>query len=162
MLAIYALKLNCQNEREQHSAVYDLLYRILETDYGYPKSKIKLCKTNSGKPYCEDLPLEFSLCHTDGLLLVAISDVPCGVDAEKSDRVISSGVARRFLKQDTATVSDWTRYESIAKMYGCGIPYRAEDFHDLTCYTHIYNDVIGYTVCCASEIDSFPQRIILL
>lgn len=160
MVAIYASFDDSQNHREQHDRLYKLLYEVLQRYYGYPMDKIQLCKTEDGKPYCKDSSLQFSLCHTDGLSLVAISDFPCGIDAEKSDRVVSDRVAGRFLKREAATVLDWTRYESIGKLIGCGIPYDPSLMQSY--HTRVYNQIEGYTVCCASFREDFPQDIIIL
>ena len=162
MVAIYAALTEQNNYNAQHIAVYELLYRVLDSFYGYPKCQLTLCRTTEGKPYCKNLPLQFSLCHTDGLILVAVSDLPCGIDAEKSDRVISDAVARRFLKLDSATIKDWTRYESVGKMIGCGVPYDPEELDLSSCYSRIYSEPIGYTVCCASSANDFPNQIIIL
>ena len=43
-------------------------------------------KKESGAPSCDDYYL--SVTHTDGVVMLALSDKPVGIDAEKSDRKV--------------------------------------------------------------------------
>lgn len=69
-----------------------------------------ISKTNKGAPVCENGYVSFS--HTEGLTLMAFSDVPVGIDVEKEGRKVPSQMK---------DVKNWTAYEAKCKMSGEGI-----------------------------------------
>ena len=80
-------------------------------------------RTANGKPYTDGA--EFSLSHTEGLTVCAVSDSPVGADCEKvrsiknKERILS-----RFTKLETENITDkeffaqWTIFESRVKLFG--------------------------------------------
>ena len=90
---------------------------------------LRFTKNANGKWVCPDF--EFSISHTDGLVAVAISRLPVGVDAELI-RPLRTELAERILTQDELVVLStlgedertlylfdrWVRKESIFKMNG--------------------------------------------
>lgn len=147
----------CDYER-LHRAAYDLLYFVLARDFHLKKEDLVLLKTAEGKPYFRDVPIHFSVSHTEGLVVVAIGKNEVGVDAEKSTRILKSSVAARFLHKESAAIGDWVSYESIGKLFGCGIPYTSNEIVE-NYYTKMYSDVSGYVICCATEEDAFLDSI---
>ena len=101
---------------------------------GVPLEKIKLFRTPKGKPYAEDLPLQFSISHTDGWVAVAFHEQPIGIDIERV-RPIRQGVPRRVCtprelalleqtppeEQTTRFFELWTAKEAYFKCIGTGI-----------------------------------------
>ena len=51
-------------------------------------------------------------------------------------------------------MGDWTRYESIGKLFGFGIPY-AEEQMTTPVFTKIIREIEGYVLCCASFDENF-------
>ena len=87
------------------------------------KDSFNVKRTENGKPYTEGV--EFSLSHTDGLTVCAVSDNPVGVDCEKVRSVSNKEkIISRFLNETVKTISDeeffqkWTAFESRVKCYG--------------------------------------------
>ncbi len=88
------------------------------------KSDFDIKRTENGKPYVND-NIFFSLSHTDGLTICAVSDNNVGADAEKirpmknKEKILS-----RYIKKDGEKISDkeffeqWTRFESRVKFFG--------------------------------------------
>lgn len=54
-----------------------------------------LLRTSAGKPYFTDLPIRFSLSHSEEKVILAVSDREIGADIQRM-RPISLGVAKRF------------------------------------------------------------------
>ena len=87
------------------------------------KSDFEIKKTQNGKPYTNGL--FFSLSHTDGLTVCAVSDKNIGIDAEKI-RPVKNGerIIKRFLGKceknltDKAFLCNWTQFESRVKFFG--------------------------------------------
>ena len=87
------------------------------------KSDFEIKKTPSGKPYTNGL--FFSLSHTDGLTVCAVSDRNIGIDTEKI-RPVKNGerIIKRFLGKceknltDEAFLCMWTQFESRVKYFG--------------------------------------------
>ena len=87
------------------------------------KDNFQINRTENGKPYTDGV--EFSLSHTDGLTVCAVSDTLVGVDCEKvrcinnKERMVS-----RFLNETVENISDeeffrkWTAFESRVKYFG--------------------------------------------
>ena len=87
------------------------------------KSDFIIKRTKNGKPYTDGL--YFSLSHTKGLTICAVSDSEVGIDAEKL-RPVRNGerIVKRFLGKceknltDEAMLCIWTQFESKIKFFG--------------------------------------------
>lgn len=101
-------------------------------------------KTEAGKPYVKDLPVEFNISHSGDVVVCAVDDKPVGIDIEKI-RPIDLTVAKRictdeelvYLFNHTPTEHDfvyttnheiltrffelWTAKEAYGKCIGVGI-----------------------------------------
>ena len=87
------------------------------------EDKFVINRTENGKPYTNGV--EFSISHTDGLTVCAVSDNPVGVDCEKVRAVNSKErILARFTKEMSENISDkeflrkWTAFESRIKYFG--------------------------------------------
>ena len=158
MVRIYASFAPFCSYEQLHEAAYDLLYFVLARDYHLQREDLVLLKAEDGKPYFQNVPICFSLSHTKGLVAVAVCDTEVGIDAESAARVLKSAVATRFLHKEGADIGDWVAYESIGKLFGCGIPHDARRISE-TYYVKKYFDVSGYIVGCAALCDCFPDTI---
>lgn len=75
----------------------------------------------SGKPYFPDAPeLCFSLSHTHGAVLAALSDRPVGADLERL-RTPPPRLARRFGLEGEDFFRSWVRREARGKRTGEGV-----------------------------------------
>ena len=119
-----------------------------------------------GKPYFPEYPdLHFSLSHTKGAALAAISRFPIGVDVE-FHRSVRKNTERRLLETphgDLTLFELWTLRESWFKLTGKGdlrsIPIARENgvitlpepSNGIFC--RLYDDIPGCSaaVCCAGE-----------
>ncbi len=82
-----------------------------------------------GKPYIEGKPeINFNISHTDGLLVIAVSDYSVGVDAEKI-REVDMRIKKRFTKAEAEYIGEstirffeiWTKKEAFLKQEGVGL-----------------------------------------
>jgi 4'-phosphopantetheinyl transferase len=103
------------------------------------------CGAEHGRPYVRDAPLDFSVSHTKGWLLVAVvADGKVGVDVEVvtaaraadelARQVLGPAEQERFLllprsERAAAFIRAWTRKEAAVKLTGHGIaaPFRHLD-----------------------------------
>ena len=67
-------------------------------------------RTEKGAPTCKNYGI--SATHTDGVILLALADVPVGIDVERADRKVPDSMR---------SVYNWTAYEAKRKMTGEGI-----------------------------------------
>ena len=131
-----------ENDRRDFSAAHDLLRRALSRYADKSPSDWRFATNDYGKPSLENVdlkgrPLSFSLSHTSGCVVCAItSDVQIGVDVERVDhsRPVQEIADRYFAKEEAAWLrrcSDdqrnvrfvelWTLKEAFLKAIGVGV-----------------------------------------
>jgi 4'-phosphopantetheinyl transferase len=96
-----------------------------------------------GKPYLEDLTLQFNVSHSNDLAVYAlIKNHPIGVDIEKIENKFSEGVARRYFHPEEYTrlialpmeahaaefYRIWARKEALIKALGEGLHFTLNSF----------------------------------
>ena len=109
--------------------VWKLLEKVVTERLRLNFDNLKFTKTDNGQWVCPDL--HFSLSHADGLLCVAVSDEPIGVDVEAVKRIrpeiearILTDREREFIRSATGEERDkyllesWVKKESIFKKNG--------------------------------------------
>ena len=111
---------------------------------GISAESIVFEKTETGKPYAKDLPVEFNISHSGDMVACTVDDKPVGIDIEKI-RPIDITVAKRICtddellylfghkptEQDYAYTTDtkilirffelWTAKEAYGKCTGTGM-----------------------------------------
>lgn len=112
------IRMTVRAARQQSILAYSLLQLALREDY-----QIKLpdiAWTAQGKPYFpERRDLFFNLSHTDGAVLVGLSEREIGVDMEK-DREAPVRL-RKLLQAEDSFFSQWVRWEACAKCLGVSV-----------------------------------------
>lgn len=81
--------------RTKNERVYEKLKSLL------PEHS-EITRTENGKPYTDDI--HFSITHTGGIALIAISDRPVGVDAEIVRERDFLSVLKRFTPREQAEI----------------------------------------------------------
>ncbi|SDB18558.1 4'-phosphopantetheinyl transferase family protein [Eubacterium oxidoreducens] len=94
--------------------------------------EVEIAKTQSGQPYLEAFPqLHVSISHTDGMIGVAISEEPIGIDVQKVRKIRDSLLNRTLSPKEQCIVRErecpeksfsmlWAMKEAIVKMHGTG------------------------------------------
>lgn len=123
--------LECKNEnaRREKYLVWKLLEQAIKIATNLDFANLEFAKTTNGKWICPDL--HFSLSHTDGVVCVAVSDLPIGVDVEAvkdirpvlADKILTE--RERVIMESMPTekmgrflLDAWVKKESIFKMRG--------------------------------------------
>ena len=118
----------CASEKRklERFCVWKLLEYALERTFGKKMKKLVFAKTYCGKWVCEGY--EFSLSHSHGVVAVAVSRKPVGVDIEL-DHQMKEGIEKKILsdvefaefegvdkdKQNDYLLTKWTQKESVFK-----------------------------------------------
>ena len=115
-------RLKQPEKRREPLCAYLLLRLALRERYGW-RDLPRIAVTSLGKPWFPDRPeVHFSLSHTAGAVLVALSDRPVGADIERI-RPVSQRAMRRLADAATERVffESWVRREALAKRSGAGV-----------------------------------------
>lgn len=109
---------------------------ILAHHAGIPAANICFAYGTAGKPAAPDLEIEFNVSHAHDLMLVAVSDLPVGVDVEYTTAIHElMDVARDHFSRDEMRQLNalpmneriavfyriWTRKEALVKAVGDGL-----------------------------------------
>lgn len=138
--------------KNAHEAELEMLEDALKKHFGLNLSELEIIKTEHGKPcFLQGYP-HFNFSNSGNYAACALSDVPVGVDIEV-ERDVSDAVTDRFLGGVRGTKRErtalWTRYESMGKCTGTGIP------HDLSEEAFVFTDAfigdLSVSVCTKSE-----------
>lgn len=125
-----------------------------------------IAKTPEGKPYFPSLPdFHFSISHSKGLVVAAVSDKPIGADCERIDKIRPHALRRSFTAEEQLYAASperfyevWTRKEAYFKFLGTGITEDFSRFNSLSASNIASFTVKGYAVsvcgdgCNACEI----------
>lgn len=119
-----------EKDRTLSVLAFDLLISTLK-EAGFD-AKVEFEHNVHGKPYFKDIPLYFSLSHTDGAVAVVISENEVGIDIQKTAESYQK-IAKKVCSECELQVineSDepekvfttlWTLKESYLKCIGTGI-----------------------------------------
>lgn len=125
-----------REDRTRYIAAHALTRVTLGQVTGTAPRELLLSTGPHGKPCLQDRDgVHFNLTHTEGLVGCALHDAPVGCDAEKSDRVVDTGVfdllaarerqwllgVRSAQQRNQAFVRLWVVKEAFAKCLGFGL-----------------------------------------
>lgn len=106
---------------------------IMEEELRLPKTSGQILRTDRGKPYFKDVPLEFSVSHTGELwvCLISTDPGPVGVDVQLTRSCRVDRIAKRYYTEDerefvsamgeSGFFQIWARKEAYAKYTGDGL-----------------------------------------
>lgn len=118
--------------KKEHILAWSMLSFACKAETGKPVSQIRLTFSAKGKPYLAGNPFYFSLSHSDGKVLCAVSENELGADIQLV-RPVKDGVVKRVLCESERQIyeksenkpqcfaSFWTQKESYLKYTGEGI-----------------------------------------
>lgn len=131
--------------RQEPLCAYFILRRAVWEQYHWQELP-PLALTEQGKPYFPDVPaVHFSLSHTNGAVLAALSAAPVGVDVERL-RPVGTRIMRRLADtQDPAVFFDhWVRREALTKQTGMGVG------------VSLHGEPVTEAGVCCRTLDLFP------
>ena len=137
-------------------AAGELIRNAIADEFNIDAKDLRFRTGKSGKPYVENVKVEFSISHSGNIAVCAISDKPVGVDVEFI-RDVNVNVAKRLFTLDEQNYvfekwalskqrffEIWTRKEAYVKMLGRGISYFPEfsTMGNQNIETHVRNKYI--------------------
>lgn len=121
----------------KRSLLADVISRkMIECETGIPSEKLDIRADEFGKPYVKNADgIFFNVSHAGDYIACIISDKPCGIDIERTNRKPRINIARRFFNEEEynflMTLPEekragtffemWTAKEAYAKYLGKGI-----------------------------------------
>lgn len=105
---------------------HELLKYVTQKYHGYPAVIEECVFTENGKPYLKDKKYFFNISHTEGMVMIAVSDKEVGIDVEKMQGKDRSSVInkcttekeRSRIKCEGDFLCLWTKKESYIKYFG--------------------------------------------
>ena len=161
-IKIYLFKTDQCSHTEMRSFSRAKVVSLAAKDRSVSEKDIEIKTDEYGKPYITGYEQwHFSITHTAGMIWIAVSDEPVGIDAEKI-RNADLRIAKRFFadqenlrienseNNDRCFFEIWTKKEAYLKYTGKGLrtPLRSFDVFELA---HIFEsfeeDGFVYSVC---------------
>lgn len=106
------------SETSAHEKLLSVLSRHIPAPF-------EISVTENGKPYIAGDPVYFSLSHSDGRAVIAVSSLPAGIDLEVFKGRVHTKVFSRFPEAEQAEIADesdflmhWTAREAFVKLRG--------------------------------------------
>jgi 4'-phosphopantetheinyl transferase len=108
----------------------------------FGRDSCPVCGRSGGRPVLAGEPsVQFSLSHSGALVVVAVANVPVGVDVERLPNRCVCDLARTMHPDDEASLAGldegrrherlhawWVRTEAVLKCHGSGIAHRIGEF----------------------------------
>lgn len=101
----------------------------------------QILRTERGKPYFKEVPIEFSVSHTKDLWVCLIDREPVGIDVQEIRQCRSEKIAARYYTEDereyirtmgeTGFFQIWARKEAYVKYTGDGFTEQIKQFSTL-------------------------------
>lgn len=156
------LRLKPEEKWREPLCAYLMLCMALRSRYGW-KELPPIALTDRGKPYFVAFPdIHFNISHTNGAVLVAVSDQPVGVDIEKV-RPVSQRSMRRLAAAETPEgfFQSWVRREARAKRSGDGVStmMRSESPLQYGEYYYELETFPGYVAGVATRSKEKPEKV---
>ena len=153
--------------RTKNERIYEKLALLLPEN-----SEIK--RTENGKPYTDGM--HFSITHSGDTALIAISDLPIGIDAEIKRQRNFSSIIKRFTAREQAEIGTstieflrhWVVKEAYIKLIGGTLAHdlnRLEYFKGVLFYDGVKadcnilcdsSDGFAYAICA---LDGIPKSL---
>lgn len=126
-----ALKCRQEGDIMRSLLVEYALNKLIKSFFPSENTPVELEYDEHGKPSLKHALngcIHISLSHSGDYVAAMISDMPCGIDIEKTDRKIQKISQRFFTADELKTISEdadylkiWTLKECIAKAVGKGL-----------------------------------------
>lgn len=126
-------KLKKKPDKKLSVVAGELVRNAVSNKFNIAPQDIRFRVGKNGKPYIENVDIEFSISHSGDIALCAISDKPVGIDIEQIRNVDINMVKRVFTSDEQQYVLEkwslskqrffeiWTRKEAYAKLNGKGV-----------------------------------------
>ncbi len=119
------------NEKKRNSKIIsDHLCRKAVSEFcGISQKKIVFIKNRFGKPYAENLPVFFSVSHSNDMVICAVSDKEIGIDIERTNSFNPKAAEKFATKKELEYIHSskngffeiWTLKEAYFKCIGTGL-----------------------------------------
>lgn len=184
MLKILYTRLNIDSltPKERQKVEHDAAHALLEVglaSLGFPS--LSVCYHESGKPYFEGDPIHFSLSHSKGVAVCALSDAPVGVDVEvirlKKLESIKRITERTFNEHERQLLIEsnydlsvfydiWVKKEAMVKRTGVGVRAMSQTDSSAKEVASVHKDTFVIAACSShrgplllEEIpDTYPHK----
>lgn len=155
---------NCNLKSEDFTKKALKLYNI-EYDLGFSLEAMEhevINRTQNGKPYFNQIPLEFSISHSGNIWVCAMGSIRMGIDIQVKKKAKTLEIANRFFSKeesdfvskygDAAFFQIWSMKEAFVKYTGKGISSGLDSF-SVVADGKIVDVMEHPTKCCFQKIE---------
>ena len=172
MIKVYLIKTDLKSNAEISDLAWAHVLQLASQDLHMPKESITVKKGLHGKPYFDGYSeWQFNISHTSGMIAIAVSDKPVGIDIEKIQKQDLRIAERYFTDAECNYINEadsdddknkrllevWTKKEAYLKFTGEGMSRPISSFSviDIPAKNQtMYWDGYILSVCCSSQVDS--------
>lgn len=155
---------------KKRTVVGEMLARRAISEWcGVPEENIAFGVAEHGKPYVEDLNIEFNISHSADMVVCVVNDNPVGVDIEKIRPVDLNTAKRIFSEEEIRYIFEcipdaedyncylndavlqrffefWTKKEAYGKLIGKGINISCQ-LESNRAFSHYVENQYSITIC---------------
>lgn len=172
MINVYLIKTDLKSNSEVSDLARAQVIRLASNDLHIPNEAVVIKEGEHGKPYIDGYSeWQFNISHTLGMIAVAVSEKPIGIDIEKIQKQ-DLRIAERFFtspecnyineaesdaEKNKRLLEVWTKKEAYIKFTGEGMsrPISSFNVFDIPAKNQtIFLDEYILSVCCSNQADS--------
>lgn len=172
MIKIYLIKTDLRSNSEVSDLARAQVIQLATSDLHILSEAVVLKEGEHGKPYIDGYSeWQFNISHTIGMIAIAVSDKPIGIDIEKIQKQ-DLRIAERFFpspecnyineaesdaEKSKRFLEVWTKKEAYIKFTGEGMsrPISSFNVFDIPAKNQtIFLDEYILSVCCSNQADS--------
>lgn len=176
MIKVCLIKTDLMSNSEVSDLAWAHVLQLAEQDLRIPKDSITVKKEAHGKPYFDGYrEWQFNISHTSGMIAIAMSDKPVGIDIERTQKQDLRIAERFFTSSEYNYINDpqtdeeksirllriWTEKEAYMKLTGEGMSRSLQSFDVFDIQANIQTRILEDYILSVCSFDPEDPEIMI-